>query len=128
MPGSRRTFSYRLLPEANNLEQTKAQAERILAWACDGDNRIKCHGISGEAFGHITLNLTIVNRDQWACRQLAQDILNLITWGLKNPAGLDLTSQRQPTHTHRGYAHGRTKRYNEPRPKVSPEPGPDNGA
>lgn len=124
MAGSRRTFSYRLLPAGEDVGKTAARARKILAWACDGDNRIECHGVTGEAVGVVTMNLTIVNRDQWACRQLAQNILNYVTWGLANPMELDLTSDRQPVHMNRGYGHGRTKRYNEPRPKVSPEPGP----
>lgn len=125
MPGSRRTFSYRLLPANEAIEQTAARARKILAWACDGDDRIECHGISGEAVGVVTLELTIVNRDQWACRQLAQDILNYVTWGLADPTNLDLTSERQPAHMNRGYGHGRTKRYNEPRPRTAPGPGPE---
>lgn len=119
MPGSKRTFAYTLLPAGEDAEKTLRQAEKILAWACEGDDRVECHGISGDALGAITLNLTIVNRDQWACRQLAQDILNYVTWGLKNPTGFDLNSVRQPAHGHRGYQHGRTKRYRE---RASAEP------
>jgi hypothetical protein len=91
------------------------RAQRILAWACDGDDRIECHGITGEGLGVVTLNLTIVNRDQWACRQLAQDILNLVTWGLKNEATrAELQSRRQKPHQRRGYgAGGRTKTWRE---------------
>lgn len=112
MTGSKRTFEYRLRPEPEDLPRIQAKAEKILAWACEGDKRIQCHGISGEAFGVITLNLTIVNRDQWACRQLAQDILNLVTWGLAkdDPTKLELQSRRQVPHGKRGYgAGGRTK-------------------
>jgi hypothetical protein len=109
--GSKRTFEYRLRPEPDEFARAQAKAGKILAWACEGDKRIECHGISGEALGVITLNLTIVNRDQWACRQLAQDILNLVTWGLAkdNLTKLELQSRRQAPHTTRGYAGGRTK-------------------
>ena len=126
--GSRRTFSYRLQPASEDVAIVAARVRKILGVACDGDDRIECHDVSGEALGVVTMSLTIVNRDQWACRQLAQDILNMVTWGLKNPTELDLVSQRQPVHMNRGYGHGRTKTYNEPRPRVPPEPGPENVA
>lgn len=122
MPGSRRTFAYRLTPAPEDTDRVVKQARRVLAWACEGDDRIECHDVTGEALGIVELHLTVINRDQWACRQLAQDILNLVTWGLKNPTQLDLNSKRQQTHDHRGYAHGRSKRYNEPRPPKQPGP------
>lgn len=117
MPGSKRTFEYVLAPGEEQIEQVFRRAQRILAWACEGDDRIECHGITGEGLGVVTLNLTIVNRDQWACRQLAQDILNLVTWGLKNDEAtkLELQSKRQKPHTARGYAHGRTKTFRSPK-------------
>jgi hypothetical protein len=116
MPGSRRTFEYALTPGEEQVEQVFRRAQRILAWACDGDDRIECHGITGEGLGVVTLNLTIVNRDQWACRQLAQDILNLVTWGLKNEATkAELQSRRQKPHLSRGYSHGRTKTSRSPK-------------
>lgn len=113
MPGSRRTYSYALVPKTQeDAPKVLARAERILGWACEGDKRIECHGITGEAVGSITLNLTIVGRDQWWSRQLAQDILNLVTWGLeKDATRLQLESRRQEVHMHRGYAYGRTKTY-----------------
>ena len=115
MPGSKRTFEYVLKPTGEDVEQTFRRAKRILGWACEGDKRIECHGISGEGLGVVTLNLTIVNRDQWACRQLAQDILNLVPWGLATDATqLTLQSRRQQPHTRRGYgAGGRTKTWRE---------------
>jgi hypothetical protein len=117
MPGSRRTYSYALVPTTQeDAPKVLARAERILGWACDGDERVECHGITGEAVGSITLNLTIVGRDQWWSRQLAQDILNLVTWGLeKDATKLQLESKRQEVHMNRGYAHGRTKTYRTPK-------------
>lgn len=117
MPGSRRTFAYSLTPEASHLEYALRKANKILGWACEGDKRIECHGITGEAVGTITLNLTIVDRDQWACRQLAQDILNYVTWGIQADVTMDLVSERLEPHFNRGYGHGRTKQRNDPRPK-----------
>lgn len=120
MPGSKRTFTYSLTPEAGGVERALKQARRVLAWACDGDARIECHGVTGEALGTITLNLTIINKDQWACRQLAQDILNYVTWGIGEKVDLDLESERLPPHRQRGYRHGRAKSFNEPRPPHEP--------
>lgn len=120
MPGSRRTFTYSLTPEAGDVKRALRQANKVLAWACEGDSRIECHGVTGEAVGTITLNLTIVNRDQWACRQLAQDILNYVTWGIRTDVNLDLESVRLGPHGHRGYQHGRSKSFNEPRPPQEP--------
>lgn len=123
MGGSKRTFEYVLTPDSEAVSGLLRRAERVLSWACDGDPRIECHGVSGEALGTVILNLTIVNRDQWACRQLAQDVLNLVTWGLRsNATQLDLQSRRQPVHMHRGYSHGRVKRYREPRTRPQPAP------
>lgn len=117
MPGSRRTYSYALVPKTQeDAPRVLARAERILGWACEGDKRIECHGVTGEALGSITLNLTIVGRDQWWSRQLAQDILNLVTWGLeKDATRLQLESRRQEVHMNRGYGHGRTKTYRTPK-------------
>jgi len=94
------------------------RVRKVLGYACDGDDRIECHDVTGEALGVVTMSLTIVGRDQWWCRQLAQDILNHVTWSLRNEAGatLDLQSWRLEPHQNRGYAHGRTKPYREPRP------------
>ena len=123
MPGSNRTFEYTL--KAENVEDTDRllkRVERILGWACEGDDRITCHGVSGEAIGIVTINLTVRGRDQWWSRQLAQDIVNLTTWGLANSVSLDLRSFRQEAHEHRGYQWGRSKRYREPRPPSPPTP------
>lgn len=121
MPGSRRSFTYSLTPDPGELERALKKAKKILGWTCDGEPRVTCHGITGEALGTITLNLTVVNKDQWACRQLAQDILNHITWGIQTQVTMDLVSERFEPHSHRGYAHGRTKRFKEPRPKKPPK-------
>ena len=120
MPGSTRTFSYTLIPkDPEALEKVAAKAHRILGWACDGDDRITCYGIDGEALGIVTLNLTIKARDRWWAMQLAQDILNYITWGLRSDVDLDLRSEGPPPHENRGYVRGnRTKTWREP--KASP--------
>lgn len=117
MPGSRRTYTYVLIPSSTeDAAKVLAKAERILGWACGGDDRIECHGVTGAAVGSITLNLTIRGRDQWWSRQLAQDILNLVTWGLeKDATRLQLESRRQEVHMNRGYSHGRTKTYRTPK-------------
>jgi len=112
MAGSKRVFTYTLV-SPDEPQVLAAKARRILAWACDGDDRIECHDVSGEALGIVTLNLTIHGRDQWWCRQLAQDIVNMVTWGLKNPARLDLSSKREAPHSNRGYQGGRSKTWRE---------------
>lgn len=110
MPGSRRRFTYTLIPTTSEETQAIAdKARKILGWACEGDKRIECHDVTGDALGVITLNLTVLGRDQWACRQVAQDLLNYVSWGLENPADLQLASGKLPPHRHRGYGYGRTK-------------------
>jgi hypothetical protein len=121
MPGSRRTFTYVLTPKAEDTAKVAQQARRVLGWACEGDSRVECHDVTGDALGIVTLNLTVLGRDQWACRQVAQDILNHVTWGLQQPADLQLESRRFPPHTKRGYGNGRTKTWRDPR---SPEEAP----
>lgn len=116
MAGSKRTFTYVLTPAPENTDRVLKKAQKILGWACEGDPRIICHGVSGEALGTVILSLTIQGRDQWWARQLAQDVLNHVTWGLETDATqLDLQSRRQAAHTHRGYQFGRTKPYREPK-------------
>ncbi len=117
--GSRRTFSYTMRAAPEDTERLATQARKILGWACDGDSRIECHDVSGEALGAVTMNMTIVGRDQWWCRQLAQDVINHITWGLKNgiQTKLELESHRQEPHRKRGYGEGgRTKTWRESKP------------
>lgn len=120
MPGAKRDFTYSLTPkDPTNVPVIAAKARKILAWACDGDDRIQCAGIEGEALGLVTLKMTIIGRDRWWSMQLAQDVLNIILWNLEKSVDvdLDLVSWSLPPHTHRGYAHGRTKRYRTPRPR-----------
>lgn len=114
MPGTTRTFSYTLHPKTgDDLELLASRARKVLGWACDGDKRITCHGVTGDAVGVVQLNMTVVGRDRWRSMRVAQDILNMVTWGLAQPAGVDLSSSRPAVHDHRGYAHGRTKRWRE---------------
>lgn len=113
MAGSKRVFTYTLIPKAEDTGELGRRAKRILAWACDGDDRITCHEVTGDAVGAVTLNLTIQGRDQWWSRQLAQDIINLVTWGLQDPCRLDLTSKKEAPHMTRGYAGGRSKTWRE---------------
>lgn len=113
--GSKRTFTYSLIPEPSDVARVEAQARKVLAWACDGDDRITCHDVNGSALGVVTLSMTIHGRDRWWSTQLAQDVLNIVLWGLRNDVKtrLDLQSRQQEIHMHRGYAHGRTKRHRE---------------
>jgi hypothetical protein len=124
MPGSKRTFSYTLTPPPEDTDRVLKQAQKVMAWACDGDPRIDCHDVTGEALGTVVLSATVHGRDRWATTQIMQDVLNLILWGLRHPKDLDmdLRSVRPEPHTHRGYAYGRTKTYREPRPPKG-EPG-----
>lgn len=122
MPGSTRTFFYSLTPkDPEQIPVVAAKARKILGWACDGDKRITCHDIEGEALGTVTLRLTITGRDRWWATQLAQDILNFVTFSLqKDSVDLDLQSWRLPPHMNRGYERGgRTKRYRERKKKPS---------
>lgn len=114
MPRTVRTFEYKLIPGPDDVATLEARARKILGWACEGDDRITCHDVTGSALGVVTLSLTVKARDRWWATQLAQDILNYVTWGLKNSPRLDLQSSRQPIHQNRGYAHGRTKRTRTP--------------
>lgn len=109
MPGSTRSFTYTLTPADGDLEKATKRARKILGWACDGDKRITCHGVDGSLFGVVQLNLTIVGRDQWWARQLAQDLINMVSWGLSSSGRMDLFSERLEPHSSRGYAHGRIK-------------------
>ena len=117
MPGSRRTFTYRLTPKPEDTDKVLRQAQKVLAWACDGEPRVTECSVTGESLGLVILSATVHARDRYAAGQLMQDILNQILWGLGHPKELQLQlqSERQPPHASRGYAHGRTKRYREPR-------------
>ena len=113
MPGSTRTFEYSLVPtSAETVTRLEKRAAKILGWVCEGDKRITCHNVTGSALGIVTLSMTIQGRDRWWATQLAQDVLNTVTWGLETGATrVQLESRRQEPHDHRGYAHGRTKRH-----------------
>lgn len=114
MPGSTRTFRYTLQAATGEGHEALAnRARKVLGWACEGDKRIVCHGVEGDALGVVQINMTITGRDRWWTRQLAQDILNMVTWGLENPAQLELFSKSIEPHDHRGYAHGRVKTWRE---------------
>lgn len=112
MPGSVREYTYTIKPKGDDdVGRLTGQARRVLGWACDGDKRITCKGVTGDAFGLVQLSFTIKARDQWYSRELAQEILNLVTWGLASPAELQLASERLPAHQMRGYMHGRVKQW-----------------
>lgn len=109
MPGTTLTFTYTMIPDPDGVAFLEKRARKVLGWACDGDKRITCHEVSGAGLGAVTLSLTIHGRDRWWATQLAQDILDRVLWGLESGATrLDLQSHKQPPHTNRGYAHGRT--------------------
>lgn len=128
MAGSLRTFTYQLTPAPEDAPKVLSAATRILGWACDGDPRITCHEVTGEALGTVTLSMTILGRDRWWSTQLAQDVLDLVLWGIENTATrVDLESRRQKPHSNRGYRHGRTKRTREratTRPAQEDSPSP----
>lgn len=113
MPESVREYSYTLKPEGADARRLAAQARKVMGWAAAGDKRITEVHVDGDAFGVIQLSFRIKARDQWYSRQLAQDLLNMVSWGLQNPAGVELASTRLPAHERRGYAWGRTKRWRE---------------
>lgn len=121
MAGSTRTFQYSIQADPAVIPRLLARAE---ARACESNDQVTCHGVTGEALGVVIMNLTVTGRDQWACRQVVQDILNYVTWGVSvKVTKLDLTSRRQEPHDHRGYSHGRTKRGRAPngsRPRPNP--------
>ena len=112
MPGSTRTFTYTLVPENEQVTRLEHRARKVLAWVCEGDDRITCQDVTGSALGVVTISMTVRGRDRWWATQLAQDVLNHVLWGLETGATqLQLQSRRQDPHTHRGYQHGRHRRY-----------------
>jgi hypothetical protein len=114
MPGSAREYQYTIKPrDVADIKRLSKQARSVLGWACDGDKRVTCHSVDGDALGVIQLNFTIRAHDQWGSRRLAQDIINIVTWGLSKPAELQLASERLPPHQMRGYLHGRVKTWRE---------------
>lgn len=129
MPGSTRTFTYTLLPPLEDVSRVEKQARKVLGWACDGDDRISCHDVTGSALGVVTIGLTIHGRDRWWATQLAQDVLDIVLWGLQtNATRLQLQSRKLEAHTHRGYAHGRTKRHRESASGSSTASGADSNS
>lgn len=111
-----RDYVWRLTPQNNeDLADLSRRAHKVLAWACEGEKRLTCKGITGEALGFVELTFTVVGRDLWGAGQISQDLINHVTWRLRNPASVIMTSDPQPPHENRGYAHGRTKRVNRPR-------------
>jgi hypothetical protein len=102
------------------LPRLAKKARKVLAWACEGDDRLTCRGITGEAVGVIQLTFTVVGRDLWAAGQLGQDVITLATRRLKSVA--HVSSLPRPPHMHRGYAYGREKRVNSPRRPRTPRP------
>jgi hypothetical protein len=111
-----RDFSFTLTPaEGQDAAELARRARKVLGWACEGDHRITCQGVDGEMYGVVQVNVQVSGKDRWNCGQLAQDLIQAVTIGVKDPAGLDVESRQLPTHTNRGYGHGRTKRWRERR-------------
>ena len=111
-----RTFTYTLTPAPGDTEDAYRRAAKMLGWRCDGDNRIACHGVSGESLGVVIISLTIRGRDKWDSMQIGQDLINDITWNLANPARLEARSVPLEPHEASGYARGgRTKRFRAPK-------------
>ena len=111
-----RDYVWRLKPgEDEDLADLSRRARKVLAWACEGDKRLTCKGVTGEALGFVEIGFTVVGRDLWAAGQIGQDIINLATHRLLHPARATVAMEPMATHDHRGYAHGRTKRVNRPR-------------
>lgn len=111
-----RFYRWRLTPKTGEqLDDLARRARKALAWACDGDKRITCMGVSGEAIGVVEIEFSVKARDLWWCGQLGQDIINIATKRLAEPVGVDIHLEDGPIHDHRGYAYGRTRRINQPR-------------
>lgn len=108
-----RSYVWTLKPrEDEHLEDLSRRAHKVLAWACDGDKRVECQGVHGEAMGIVQIRFAVTGRDMWATGQISQDIINVVTMRLRNPADLDLSKEKPPVHRSRGYKHGRAKRIN----------------
>lgn len=105
-------WTLRAVEGGETIEELARRARKVLSWACDGDDRITCKGVEGEALGMVQIKFSVTGRDQWWTGQLSQDLINLITMRLRNPADLDLSKERPPTHGNRGYQHGRSRRIN----------------
>lgn len=109
-----RAYRWTLTPrEGEHLDELSRRARKVLAWACDGDRRVSCQGVDGEAVGIVQISFSVTGRDMWATGQISQDIINVVTMRLRNPADLDLNKENPPVHRSRGYAHGRGRRVNQ---------------
>lgn len=121
-----RDYVWRLRPgEDEDLAELSRRARKVLAWACEGDNRLTCQGVTGEALGFVEIGFRVVGRDLWAAGQIGQDIINLATRRLIRPAHATVAMEPLGPHDHRGYAHGRTKRVNRPRGQQRASPDED---
>lgn len=109
-----REFSFTLTPaEGQDIQDLARRTRKVMGWACEGDHRITCQGVDGELFGVVQVNVQVSGKDRWNCGQVAQDLIQAVTIGIKDPAGLTAESRQLPTHTNRGYQHGRSKRWRE---------------
>ena len=107
-----REYRFTLVPhEDATTERLARRARKVLAWACEGENRITCQGVEGEAVGAVQLRFMVTAKDRWAAGQVAQDLVNAVTWGLEQPAGFEVEGWHLPPHMNRGYGHGRVKRW-----------------
>ncbi len=111
-----RDYTFTLTPATTEaVDEVARRAKKIMAWVCDGEKRIQCQGVDGEALGTVQVSFTAQARDRWACGQLAQDVIHMVTIGLKDPAQLGIHFDNKAVHAHRGYQYGRSKRWREPR-------------
>jgi hypothetical protein len=111
-----RDYQFTLTPsQPEGLPQLAQRARKVLAWACEGEKRITCFGVDGDLYGLVQIRFTATGKDRWACGQLAQDLIHVVTEGLANPAKLEIDSNRLPIHDHRGYRYGRTRTWREQR-------------
>jgi hypothetical protein len=107
-----RDYTFTLTPpDPEDATELARRARKVLAWACEGEHRIECQEVTGEAVGTVQVSFRVTNKDRWACGQLAQDLIHIVTSTLANPVNLDIESARLPPHTSRGYAYGRKKRW-----------------
>lgn len=111
-----RNYIWRLTPrEDEDLAELGRRARGVLGWACEGDKRLECQGVSGEAFGFVEIGFQVKGRDLWDAGQIGQNIIDLATRRLRNPAIASVLVAPLSPHDHRGYEHGRTQRVNRPR-------------
>jgi hypothetical protein len=119
-----RDYVWRLTPrEDEDLAELGRRARGVLGWVCEGDKRVDCRGISGESFGFVEIGFRVKGRDLWDAGQIGQNIIDLATRRLRNPAIASVQMEPLAPHDHRGYEHGRTKRVNRPRGQSETRPG-----